>query len=259
MFFLGVPMNKTKGFIGGCLLAIATTHLQPALAGIPVADGLNLGQTTISAMQSVAAVVKQIEQYRTQLMQYENMLQNTAAPSSYIWDQADQTITKLLEAQNTLSYYRNQAGSLENYLSKFQDTSHYSTSPCFGSQTCSDQDQRAIVTARAEASTARKLSTDALLMSVDRQQNTLQRDANNLANMQRQAVNAEGQMQATQSANQLASAQANQLIQIRSLIVAQQSAVATEAQIAGDRESQQQAADQHALSGNNSQSAERSW
>ena len=252
-------MNKTKGFIGGCLLAIATTHLQPALAGIPVADGLNLGQTTISAMQSVAAVVKQIEQYRTQLMQYENMLQNTAAPSSYIWDQADQTITKLLEAQNTLSYYRNQAGSLENYLSKFQDTSHYSTSPCFGSQTCSDQDKRAIVTARAEASTARKLSSDALLMSVDRQQNTLQRDANNLANMQRQAVNAKGQMQAIQSANQLASAQANQLIQIRSLLIAQQSSVATEAQIAGDRESQQQAADQHALSGNNSQSAERSW
>ena len=252
-------MNKTKGYIGGCLLAIATTHLQPALAGIPVADGLNLGQTTISAMQSVAAVVKQIEQYRTQLMQYENMLQNTVAPSSYIWDQADQTITKLLEAQNTLSYYRNQAGSLENYLSKFQDASHYSASPCFGTQTCSDQDKRAIVTARAEASTARKLSTDALLMSVDRQQNTLQRDANNLANMQRQAVNAEGQMQAIQSANQLASAQANQLIQIRSLIVAQQSAVATEAQIAGDRESQQQAADQHALSGNNSQSAERSW
>ncbi|MCB1655857.1 MAG: P-type conjugative transfer protein TrbJ [Pseudomonadales bacterium] len=252
-------MNKTKGFIGGCLLAIATTHLQPALAGIPVADGLNLGQTTISAMQSVAAVVKQIKQYRTQLMQYENMLQNTAAPSSYIWDQADQTITRLLEAQNTLSYYRNQAGSLENYLSKFQDASHYSASPCFGTQTCSDQDQRAITTARAEASTTRKLSTDALLMSVDRQQNTLQRDANNLANMQRQAVNAEGQMQAIQSANQLASAQANQLIQIRSLLVAQQSAVATEAQIAGDRESQQQAADQHALSGNNSQSAERSW
>ena len=252
-------MNKIKGFMGGCLLAIAITHLPPTLAGIPVADGLNLGQTTISAMQSVAAVVKQIEQYRTQLMQYENMLQNTAAPSSYIWDQADQTITKLLEAQNTLSYYRNQAGSLENYLSKFQDASHYSTSPCFGSQTCSDQDKRAIVTARAEASTARKLSTDALLMSVDRQQNTLQRDANNLANMQRQAVNAEGQMQATQSANQLASAQANQLIQIRSLIVAQLSAVATEAQIAGDRESQQQAADQHALSGNNSHSAERSW
>ena len=252
-------MNKTKGFIGGCLLATATTHLQPALAGIPVADGLNLGQTTISAMQSVAAVVKQIEQYRTQLMQYENMLQNTAAPSSYIWDQADQTITRLLEAQNTLSYYRNQAGSLENYLSKFQDASHYSASPCFGTQTCSDQDHRAIATARAEASTARKLSTDALLMSVDRQQNTLQRDANNLANMQRQAVNAEGQMQAIQSANQLASAQANQLIQIRSLLVAQQSSVATEVQIAGDRESQQQAADQHALSGNNSQSAEISW
>jgi len=252
-------MNKTEGFIAGCLLIFSTTHVQQAVAGIPVADGLNISQATISAIQNVAAVTKQIEQYRTQLEQYENMLQNTAAPAAYIWDEADRTISKLLEAQDTLTYYKNQAGSLESYLSKYQDVSHYSASPCFGVQGCTSEDQQAIAKARADASTARKLASDALLKNVDSQQDTLQTDADNLAAMQHHAVTATGHMQAIQSANQLASAQANQLLQIRSLLVAQQNAGATEAQINGDRDSQQLAADHHALSGQNSPSAEKSW
>ena len=252
-------MNKTEGFIAGCFLILSMTRLQQAVAGIPVVDGLNVIQSTISAIQNVAAVTKQIEQYKTQLEQYENMLQNTVAPAAYIWDEADRTISKLLAAQDTLTYYKNQAGSLESYLSKYQDISHYSASPCFGDQGCSNEDQQAIAKARADASTARKQASDALLKNVDRQQDTLQADADNLAAMQHQAVTANGQMQAIQSANQLASAQANQLLQIRSLLVAQQNAVATEAQINGDRDSQQLSADHHALSGQNSPSAEKSW
>lgn len=45
-----------------------------ALAGIPVIDVANTSQATISAIQNVAAVTKQIEQYKTQLQQYQNML-----------------------------------------------------------------------------------------------------------------------------------------------------------------------------------------
>lgn len=51
-------------------------------------------------------------------------------------------------------------------------------------------------------------------------------------------------MEAIQAANQLASAQTNQLLQIRSLLVAQQSAAATLAQAQADKESQQIAADE---------------
>jgi len=252
-------MNKTEGFIASCFLILSMTHLQRADAGIPVVDGLNVSQSTISAIQNVAAVTKQIEQYKTQLEQYENMLQNTAAPAAYIWDEADRTISKLLAAQDTLTYYKNQAGSLESYLSKYQDVLHYSASPCFGVQGCTSEDQQAIAKARADASTVRKQTSDALLKNVDSQQDTLQTDADNLAAMQHHAVTANGQMQAIQSANQLASAQANQLLQIRSLLVAQQNAVATEAQINSDRDSQQLAADHHALSGQNSPSVEQSW
>lgn len=56
----------------------------PVHAGIPVIDATNVVQTTISAMQNVAAVAKQIQQYETQLQQYQNMLQNTLAPAAYV-------------------------------------------------------------------------------------------------------------------------------------------------------------------------------
>jgi P-type conjugative transfer protein TrbJ len=49
-------------------------------------------------------------------------------------------------------------------------------------------------------------------------------------------------MEAIQAANQLASAQTNQLLQIRSLLVAQQNAAATLAQAQADKEAQQAAA-----------------
>lgn len=98
-------MNKIEDFIACCFLIFSMTHLQHAVAGIPVVDGPNASQSTISAIQNVAAVTKQIEQYKTQLEQYENMLQNTAAPAAYIWDEADRTISKLLAAQDTLTYY----------------------------------------------------------------------------------------------------------------------------------------------------------
>jgi P-type conjugative transfer protein TrbJ len=84
-------MKKSRSRQWIAVLVIALPF-RLALAGIPVVDGVNLSQTTVTAIQSVAAVTKQIEQYKIQLQQYQNMLQNTAAPASYFRSQADQTI-----------------------------------------------------------------------------------------------------------------------------------------------------------------------
>ncbi len=62
---------------------LASIMALPATAGIPVIDGTNVVQTTISAVNNVQAVAKQIQQYQTQLQQYENMLKNTVAPAAY--------------------------------------------------------------------------------------------------------------------------------------------------------------------------------
>lgn len=241
-------------------LAVACVVSPSAQAGIPVIDATNVVQTTISAMQNVAAVEKQIEQYQTQLQQYQNMLQNTVAPAAYVWDQANQTINKLLQAQDTLSYYKNQAGSLGDYLARYQDVSYYRSSPCFTSSGCSSTQRQALLDAQSNGSGAQKKANDAVLQGVDQQQQTLVTDAANLRSLQAQATGAQGQMQAIQAANQLASAQTNQLLQIRGLLVAQQAAAATRAQVVADREAQQAAAAAQLRDGSNiTSSTPKSW
>lgn len=192
-----------------------------AKAGIPVIDGGNLTQNVLTAMESVAQTLKQIEQYQTQLQQYENMLQNTAAPTAYIWDQASQTMDRLRSAIDTLDYYKRNLGSIDGYLGKFQDVAYYRASPCFSNPGCSEAEWAAMNENRRLASESQKRANDALFRGLDQQQTALQHDADTLQQLQRQAQGATGQMQAIGYANQLASQQANQLLQIRGLLVAQ--------------------------------------
>ena len=205
--------------------ALSFSAVGPAQAGIPVIDGGNLTQNIMTAIESVAQTLKQIEQYQTQLQQYENQLQNTMAPAAYIWDQAQTTINRLIAAQNTLAYYETQLGSLDNYLSKFQDVAYYRSSPCFnGTGGCTEAARAAMEENRRLASESQKKANDALFQTVADQQKALKDDARTLERLQSAAQGADGQLQAIGYANQLASNQANQLLQIRSLLTAQQNA-----------------------------------
>ena len=241
----GTGKNVLAAKILSFCLILAT--INPSLligSGIPVFDGANMVQTTISALQNVAAVAKQVQQYQTQLQQYQNMLQNTLTPSNYIWDQASQTISNLLSAQDTLSYYKQQIGSLSQYLDQYKDLNYYLNSSYFSSQGGSATDRQAILTANSNAYEARKKANDAVLMNVDQQQTALVNDASNLQMLQQQATGVQGQLEAIQAANQFASAQNNQLLQIRSILIAQQNAEATRQQAIADKEAQQAAAAQ---------------
>ena len=231
----------------------------PAHAGIPVIDGTNLAQNIMTAIESVAQTLKQIEQYRTQLQQYENMLQNTMAPAAYIWDQAQSTINGLMNAVDTLNYYKTQLGSLDAYLGKFQDVSYYRSSPCFSAAGCSDAERAAMEQNRRLASESQKKANDALFKGLEQQQRNLTADARQLERLQSAAQGANGQMQAIGFANQLAAQQANQLLQIRGLMVAQQNAIATRMQVEADREAQQQAAGEALRKGEYRASPARNW
>lgn len=234
---------KRKNLAAKIALAVAMTTctLQPVYAGIPVVDGTNLSQNIMSAMEAVAQTLKQIQEYQTQLQQYENQLQNTMAPAAHIWDQAKRTINDLNQATNTLAYYQNQLGSLDAYLGKFQDVAYYRSSPCFSSAGCSDAERVAMAENRRLASESQKKANDALFKGLEQQQDNLQADARQLQRLQSAAQGADGQLAAIGYANQLASNQANQLLQIRSLLIAQQNAVGTRMQADADREAQYQA------------------
>lgn len=242
------------------LAALAGSFLiTPAQAGIPVIDPTNLVQNILSATEAVAQTAKQIEQYRTQLQQYENQLQNTMAPAAYIWDQAQSTISKLEAATNTLNYYKHNLGSIDAYLSKFQDVAYYKSSPCFTSAGCSAAEWAKLKQNQALASQSQKKANDALFRGLDQQQANLQHDAAQLQRLQGAAQGATGQLAAIQYANQLASEQASQLLQIRSLLIAQQNAVATKMQADADKQAQTIAADEQFRSGTYRASTGRTW
>ncbi|MCS4511833.1 P-type conjugative transfer protein TrbJ [Xylophilus ampelinus] len=237
----------------------STLMVTPVEAGIPVIDAGNLTQNVMTAIESVAQTLKQIEQYQTQLQQYQNMLQNTMAPAAYIWDQAQSTINGLMNATNTLSYYKNQLGSLDSYINKFQDVNYYRSSPCFTSAGCSDAERAALGNVATLASQSQKKANDALFKGLDQQQTNLTADAATLQRLQSSAQGATGQMQAIGYANQLASQQANQLLQIRGLLIAQQNAMATKMQADANKEAQTQAADEQFRRGTTRASTGRTW
>lgn len=220
----------------------------PANAGIPVIDGGNLTQNIMTAMESVTQTLtqidqyaQQIEQYQKQLEQYENQLLHSLAPVASIWDAASSTIDKLVAAQNTLDFYQNKLGSLERYLDKYQDVNYYRNSQCFTAQGCSDSEMRAMRDNMAISSQAQKKSNDAVFKSIEQQQVSLKADARTLTRLQQAAQGAKGQLQAIGYANQLASNQTIQLLQMRSLMVAQNNAEAARRQSEIDREAQHQA------------------
>jgi P-type conjugative transfer protein TrbJ len=214
----------------------------PASAQWAVFDAANATQTTITAGESVAHTLKQIQQYQTQLQQYENMLRNTTAPSTQIWDQAQRTMTALRGSIDTLSQYKSTLGSMDAYLGKFKDTAGYRSSPCYSVNGCTQDEWRAMKAQEAFGSEAQKKANDAVFRGLDQQQDALEADARQLERLQSSAQGATGQMQAIGYANQLASHQSNQLLQIRALLVAQQNAIATRNQVLADREAKEAAA-----------------
>jgi P-type conjugative transfer protein TrbJ len=112
---------------------------------------------------------------------------------------------------------------------------------------------------RRLASESQKKANDALFRGLDKQQDALKSDARRLEQLQSAAQSAGGRMEAIGYANQLASQQANQLLQIRGLLIAQQNAIATRMQAEADKEATTAAADEQFRRGTFRASTGRTW
>ncbi|MCP5245898.1 MAG: P-type conjugative transfer protein TrbJ [Burkholderiales bacterium] len=211
--------------------------------GIPVIDAVNIKQTTVAAIENVSQTLKQIQQYQTQLQQYENMIRNTLAPPAYVWAQAQYTMNKLMHLTNTIRYYGQRYGGLDGYLQRFRNVNYYRSSPCFTLEGECDKSAWGILKQGQDASTdAQKNANDAELRGLDHHSQQIPLDAAQLQILQQRTQTAEGQMEALQYANQLAAHQANQLLQIRHLLIAQHNAINAQNQAKVDQEAMWQAA-----------------
>ena len=112
-------------------------HDSAGHAQLAVFDYSNFSQNVVTAKQSLLMTLKQIQQYCLQIQQYEqqisqsaNMVKNTVAPIAYVWDQALVTMNDVLKTIDVVDLYKQQAGSLQAYLNKFQDVNYYRSSAC---------------------------------------------------------------------------------------------------------------------------------
>jgi P-type conjugative transfer protein TrbJ len=237
--------RKTTNYL--IILLCAVSHLGftfPVRAGgMAVIDVANIKQTTITAIESVEQTLKQIEEYKTQLMQYENMIRNTLAPPAYLWAQAQNVMFKLIHLTNTIRFYEQQYGSLDGYMQRFRNVDYYRASPCFNLQDkCNDTAWTLLQDGQRTSTEAQKKANDSLLIGLGEHQNQIPVDAAHLQMLQQKTETAEGQMAALQYANQLAAFQANQLLQMRQMLIAQHNATNTQAQAEVDLKAMQQAA-----------------
>lgn len=210
--------------------------------GIPVFDAANLQQSAISAVEAVNQTLKQIEQYALQLQQFEDQIKNSVAPAAYVWDQAQRTMNKIIALQNQVEFYMSQAGSVDTYLRKFGNVAAYRGNPYFKAGGGTEENRKKLYEAEELGSEAQKNANDNVVKTLENQQTALKADAANLEQLQAKAQSSQGRMEAIQYANQLASHQSNQLLQLRGLLMAQIAAENAQDQTVAAREARQQAA-----------------
>lgn len=230
-----------------CVLGNAGFVTNIHAGGMAVIDIANVKQTTITAMESVEQTLKQIEEYKTQLMQYENMIRNTLAPPAYIWGKALYTMNKLIHLTNTIRYYEQTYGGIDGYMQRFRNVEYYRGSPCFSvEEKCNEGAWRLLQDGQNTSTDAQKKANDGLLTGLSEHQSQMPIDAAHLQMLQQKTETAEGQMAALQYANQLAAFQANQLLQMRQMLIAQHNVLNTQAQAEVDLKAMQQAARERA-------------
>lgn len=231
--------------------SVAMIKPEPAYAGIPVIDVTSLTQHIVSAVQNVQQVLQSIQAYQTQIQQFQQEILNTLQPNNFLWDDANNIVNGLLNQIDTVSNFAQQFGSIDNYLDRFQDIASYRQAPCLANGCNRAQMQNFLQQQRNQKnqkSNEVNQTNRAIIKGIETQQQQMQQDAQALRDLQMNAQGTQGQVQVLQAANQLASNQAQQLIQIRGLLVSQQNALAASQLLEQDEKALEEAASQQARS-----------
>lgn len=225
-----------------------------ANAQVLVTDPLNQFQTTISAVQAVTQTATQYQQYSAQLNQLADQIKNSTTPNGYIWNSVSANMSTALTNLSSLNQYSSQYGGLSPYLSQYPSLSSYQTSACFTGGACTSSQYSQLANSNIVGLNSQKTATDNMIQNLNTEQQLLNADANNISALQQNSQSAGGRMESLQYANQFAGATNAQLLQIRSLMVAQQTADAARQETQTAELAREEAAHQAAIASSNTPS-----
>ena len=234
------PCNNRLALLGAVALAGLVALPREPAAQIPVTDVAGNAQwlqQTLTQIRTLAQEAEsygtQLQQYQTQLQQYANMVTNTMALPQEAWGTVQSDIMRVQGLSNAASLLSGNSGSL---ISRLQNASVYS----------SQAGNLAAIPGQItgyQQTIGTNLSTMGKMLGM--QQGMESNNAALLATLQQHSESAAGQMQAIQAGNELAHAQAAQLMQIQATLFGTAQMQATQMAVNADRKATQDAAMLH--------------
>ena len=217
---------------------------QAISAGIPVFDGASVTQATISAFESVNQTLTQLQQYATQLQQLEDQIRNSLGPATYLWSEVERTIGKIQSLQSQVMAIYGSVNNLDSYLENYKDLNYYRSLLNNPGAT-----REQLMASELKSMETRRVENEEILRSFKERQEQLKSDSSRLDQLSRMTGSAQGRMEALQYANQYASLQNSQLLQLRSLLETMAQASLKKEMAEQDLAARRKAADEAASAG----------
>ncbi len=217
-----------------CLSSVSAVGTpQPAHAQLAVICPTCSSQVTqgLQLVKEAASLAQQIQMYQNMLLQYSNMLQNTATLPSMAWNNATSDIMRIQSLMNSVQML---AGNAQSFTSTLSNVQGFSNQLQTLQQMDAQYEQWGTVTAN---------DITQMQASIGVQETERDNDAATLAVLQGHSQSAQGQMQALQAGNEMAALGVSQTQKLQEML-------AQESQLVVDQTSttdQRQAAADSAL------------
>ncbi len=219
--------------IGG-LLALAPHRGSAQLAVTDVAGNQQWVWQTLTQIKSLGQQAQQygtqLAQYQTQLNQYANMVTNTLSLPQQAWSMVQSDIMRVQALSNAASLLSGGSGSM---ITRLQNAQGYANQ-AFSLGNIGNQ--------FADYTQTMGYNLNAMGKALGLQQGQEASSAALLTSLQQHSQTALGQMQAIQAGNELAHAQAAQLMQIQATLAATAQLQAAQMAVNADRNASQDAA-----------------
>jgi P-type conjugative transfer protein TrbJ len=206
-------ISRRKLLLGASAVALAAVAPRPALA-IVCANCSTIVQQLMEYAQQVYSIGVQLQQYRTQILQYMNMVQNTVALPQQLWNFVTGDIQQIRNLANIGALLAGNAGGITSTLANFNAAA---------TQTLGLTD---IVNKYNAWAQMAGQNVTSMQMAFGMAQNQMASDAALVQAIQAQSGSAVGQMQVLQAANEMASVQVSQTMQLHQTMMSQGQALA---------------------------------
>lgn len=233
-----------------------------------VAAGGAATPTTSHAQMLVIDVIAELNTYMTYLQtlysymeQMNEWEENVDSLPGYVHSPFEDTVNGILDVVDLIDSHMGEYGGIGAYLDLFQGVPAYRLTPCFSQEArCTQARILELMRTDEIGIQGMKRANDRVFRGIEAQQRNLRQDAYRLNMMQEKITGKRlGRNAQIQAAAQLASEQANQLLQIRTLLVGQHQMQAAQAQLQQDREARRLALDEYLTSGEIVDVGPRPW